>query len=77
MNEANASPHNLFLDLFETPKDVVFLKQTAQTFLLMKEPLPENLQKLVEEQEKAEKRAANRKEELPFERKRKKKDKPT
>lgn len=56
---------------------VANLFQTAQTFLLMKEPLPENLQKLVEEQEKAEKRAANRKEELPFERKRKKKDKTT
>ncbi|NEO84430.1 MAG: membrane protein insertase YidC [Spirulina sp. SIO3F2] len=49
--------------------------QTVQTFLLMKEPLPDNLQKLVEEQEKAEKRAAKREEQLPFERKRKKKEK--
>ncbi|MGB0560636.1 MAG: membrane protein insertase YidC [Spirulinaceae cyanobacterium] len=49
--------------------------QTVQTFILMKEPLPENLQKLVEEQEKAEQRAANRQDDLPFERKRKKKEK--
>ncbi len=50
--------------------------QTAQTFILMREPLPENLQKLVEQQEKAEKRQEGR-EELPFERKRanKKKEK--
>jgi len=27
--------------------------QTLQTFLLMKEPLPENLQKLVDEQDKS------------------------
>ncbi len=47
--------------------------QTAQTFILTKEPLPENLQKLVDEQEKAEKGRDN----LPFERKGgKKKKKP-
>ncbi|MEM8640943.1 MAG: membrane protein insertase YidC [Cyanobacteria bacterium P01_G01_bin.54] len=56
---------------------VANLFQTVQTFILMKEPLPDNLQKLVEEQEKAEKRAANRKDDLPFERKRKKKEKPS
>ncbi|MEB3225494.1 MAG: membrane protein insertase YidC [Synechococcus sp.] len=39
--------------------------QTVQTFILTKEPLPENLQKLVDEQEKAEKGRDN----LPFERK--------
>jgi len=42
---------------------VANLFQTAQTFILMREPLPENLQKLVEEQEKVEKN----KESLPFE----------
>lgn len=42
---------------------VANLFQMAQTFILMREPLPENLQKLVEEQEKTEK---NR-ESLPFE----------
>ncbi len=47
--------------------------QTVQTFILMQEPLPENLQKLVEEQEKAEKgRTA-----LPFEQKRSKKKQKT
>jgi YidC/Oxa1 family membrane protein insertase len=48
--------------------------QTAQTFILMREPLPENLQKMVEEQEKAEKG----RETLPFEPKAssKKKEKP-
>jgi YidC/Oxa1 family membrane protein insertase len=39
--------------------------QTAQTFILTKEPLPENLQKLVDEQEKLEKGRSD----LPFERK--------
>jgi YidC/Oxa1 family membrane protein insertase len=39
--------------------------QTVQTFILTKEPLPENLQKLVDEQEKTEKGRDN----LPFERK--------
>ena len=47
--------------------------QTVQTFILMKEPLPENLQKLVEQQEKAEKAQ----EALPFERKRSKKKEKT
>lgn len=45
--------------------------QTAQTFILMKEPLPENLQKLVAEQERAQKAQ----EALPFERKKSKKNK--
>jgi YidC/Oxa1 family membrane protein insertase len=44
---------------------VANLFQMAQTIILMREPLPENLQKLVEEQEKAEKV----RQELPFERK--------
>lgn len=39
--------------------------QTAQTFILTKEPLPENLQKLVDEQEKS----AKGRDDLPFERK--------
>lgn len=39
--------------------------QTVQTFILTKEPLPENLQKLLDEQEKANKG----RETLPFERK--------
>jgi len=45
--------------------------QTAQTFILMKEPLPENLQKLVQEQE----RAQQAQQALPFERKKAKKNK--
>jgi YidC/Oxa1 family membrane protein insertase len=45
--------------------------QTIQTVILMREPLPENLQKLVEQQEKAEKG----REELPFEKRSKKKEK--
>jgi YidC/Oxa1 family membrane protein insertase len=45
--------------------------QTLQTVILMREPLPENLQKLVEQQEKAEKA----KEALPFEKRSKKKEK--
>lgn len=47
--------------------------QTAQTFILTKEPLPENLQKLVDEQEKAE-QGRNA---LPFENKRSKKKEKT
>jgi YidC/Oxa1 family membrane protein insertase len=49
--------------------------QTLQTFILMKEPLPENLQKMVAEQEKAEKGRQS----LPFEPKSsgKKKEKPS
>ncbi|WP_026079854.1 membrane protein insertase YidC [Spirulina subsalsa] len=50
--------------------------QTAQTFILMREPLPENLQKLVEKQEQEEKRRQGR-DELPFERKRSKKKEKT
>ncbi|HBE16444.1 MAG TPA: membrane protein insertase YidC [Cyanobacteria bacterium UBA11149] len=50
--------------------------QTAQSFILMREPLPENIQKMVEEQEK-EAKLANR-EALPFEPKAaKKEEKPT
>jgi YidC/Oxa1 family membrane protein insertase len=45
--------------------------QTLQTVILMREPLPENLQKLVEQQEKAQKG----REELPFEKRSKKKEK--
>jgi YidC/Oxa1 family membrane protein insertase len=47
--------------------------QTLQTFILMREPLPENLQKLMEEQEKAEKSGGETRETLPFEPKRSKK----
>jgi len=50
--------------------------QTVQTFILMREPLPDNLQKLVEQQEKEEKRKQGR-EALPFERKRSKKKEKT
>lgn len=39
--------------------------QTAQTFILSREPLPENLQKMVEVQEKETK--AKEREALPFE----------
>ena len=45
--------------------------QTVQTLILMREPLPENLQKLVEQQEKQEKE----REALPFEKRSKKKEK--
>ena len=48
--------------------------QTVQTLILMREPLPENLQKLVEQQEKQEKQAQER-EALPFEKRSKKKEK--
>ena len=40
--------------------------QTVQTFILMREPLPENIQKMMEQQEKEEKSAEGR-EALPFE----------
>lgn len=50
--------------------------QTMQTVILMREPLPENLQKLVEQQEKAEK-AEKEREKLPFEPKRSKKKEKT
>lgn len=46
--------------------------QTLQTFILSREPLPENLQKIVDAQEKAKAKEGNR-QELPFEPKRKKK----
>ncbi len=47
--------------------------QTIQTLILMREPLPENLQKLVEQQEKE----AKGRETLPFEHKRSKKKQKT
>lgn len=49
--------------------------QTAQTFLLMREPLPENLQKMIDDQEKQEKaeKSGETREALPFERRSKKK----
>ena len=47
--------------------------QIAQTWFLMREPLPENIQKIVDEQEKAE----SSRETLPFERKRSKKKEKT
>jgi YidC/Oxa1 family membrane protein insertase len=47
--------------------------QTLQTVILMREPLPENLQKLLDQQEKA--TAAQSREALPFEKKAKKKEK--
>ena len=49
--------------------------QTAQTWFLMREPLPDNLQKILDEQEKAE--ATSNREALPFERKRSKKKEKT
>ena len=49
--------------------------QTAQTWFLMREPLPDNLQKILDEQEKAE--AVSSREALPFERKRSKKKEKT
>ena len=49
--------------------------QIAQTWFLMREPLPENLQKILDEQEKAE--AVAKRESLPFERKRSKKKEKT
>jgi YidC/Oxa1 family membrane protein insertase len=52
---------------------VANLFQMGQTWFLMREPLPENLQKIVEEQEKAEKT----RETLPFEKKRSKKKEKT
>jgi YidC/Oxa1 family membrane protein insertase len=45
--------------------------QTIQTVILMREPLPENLQKLVDQQEKSE----QIREEIPFEKRSKKKEK--
>jgi YidC/Oxa1 family membrane protein insertase len=50
--------------------------QMGQTWFLMREPLPDNLQKIVAEQEKQEKAEAAR-ESLPFERKRSKKKEKT
>jgi YidC/Oxa1 family membrane protein insertase len=46
--------------------------QTAQTFILMREPLPENIQKMMDTQEK-ETKAGEKRESLPFERRSKKK----
>ncbi|MBE9170441.1 membrane protein insertase YidC [Pleurocapsales cyanobacterium LEGE 06147] len=52
---------------------VANLFQMGQTWFLMREPLPENLQKIVEQQEKVEKS----RETLPFEKKRSKKKEKT
>ena len=49
--------------------------QTAQTWFLMREPLPENIQKILDEQQKTE--ASGSREALPFERKRSKKKEKT
>ena len=49
--------------------------QTGQTWFLMREPLPDDIQKIVDEQEKAE--AAGNRDALPFERKRSKKKEKT
>ena len=49
--------------------------QIAQTWFLMREPLPEDLQQILDEQEKAE--AVAKRESLPFERKRSKKKEKT
>lgn len=49
--------------------------QTAQTFVLNREPLPENLQKILEEQQKAQTQQVR--ESLPFEKKRSKKKEKT
>ena len=49
--------------------------QIAQTWFLMREPLPDDLQKILDEQEKAE--AVAKRESLPFERKRSKKKEKT
>lgn len=43
------------------------LFQTLQTFILMREPLPEGLQKIVEEQQKQEAKTAGGQDRLPFE----------
>lgn len=48
--------------------------QTLQTLILMREPLPENLQKLVDEQAKQEKKQKGQ-ENLPFEKRSRKKEK--
>jgi YidC/Oxa1 family membrane protein insertase len=50
------------------------LFQTLQTLILMREPLPENLQKLVEEQEKQQKKQKGE-DNLPFEKRSRKKEK--
>ncbi len=55
---------------------VANLFQMGQTWFLMQEPLPDNLQKILEEQEKKEKLQTSR-EALPFERKRSKKKEKT
>jgi YidC/Oxa1 family membrane protein insertase len=48
--------------------------QTVQTFILMREPLPENIQKMMEQQEKETKSSSGEtREALPFERRSKKK----
>jgi YidC/Oxa1 family membrane protein insertase len=47
--------------------------QTVQTFILMKEPLPEEIQKLVEQTQEKESKSEATREALPFERRSKKK----
>ncbi|PSO54553.1 MAG: membrane protein insertase YidC [Cyanobacteria bacterium QH_8_48_120] len=49
--------------------------QTLQTLILMREPLPENLQKIVDQQEQQEKTEDGKEESLPFEKRSKKKEK--
>lgn len=43
------------------------LFQTVQTFILMREPLPENIQKMMESQEKETKTSEENRKSLPFE----------
>jgi YidC/Oxa1 family membrane protein insertase len=44
--------------------------QTAQSFILSREPLPENLQKIVDEEQKRSQATASKESALPFEPKR-------
>lgn len=50
--------------------------QTVQTYIISKEPLPADLQKIVDSQEK-EKKAKEGREDLPFEKSKKSKKKAT
>jgi YidC/Oxa1 family membrane protein insertase len=47
--------------------------QLAQTYIVNKEPLPPDLQKLVEQQEREKPKAIGDREEIPFEKNKKKK----
>jgi len=49
------------------------LFQTLQTFILSREPLPENLQKIVDEEERKKASSDDNRNALPFEPKRNKK----